>query len=445
MRILWIEDLGHDDCPEHNLDQSYEWKRVSTYFIAKSEIENNINQYDIVLLDINLTGNSDTSSSISKECLKGVLKKDDSPFELDPETFLKEAGFHLYIQLLEQGFPISHVAFLSANIGGGQQTYNAFKEKFNEARIKSPRAFEKNATNTQSKAIENPFELNHERKSKLAQWLNNCETPYIKLRRGITDVCDELEKKLDEDEKYESSSSQGKRLNSLSGLKKAMANSLEIQDFNDRLYELKNILPLRVPKDKKNLLKRLARSVVHQWDNPVQSKEYGAILKTARNWLSHGDMEISEIDVAFLFVLHARSISSTVSKGNVLDELIEKSLLSLFGLSELDECLDETIISSYYTMRREYKETKNCTEKLCKELLGDGKKSRYIDFIRSYQAHCEHKNKTTPDMKYLYRSFFHQFLGRKSQEKSKEVFRDGVMKAYAQAWIKLAHFDKASR
>jgi CheY-like chemotaxis protein len=110
MRILWVEDnervvenqqhLFGDFLTDHDL------KLISNFSQADSDISDKLYRYDLIVLDINLE-----ISSVDERVTKLANK-----FGLSNQTFLEEAGFHLYLKLLKQGFPQTRVIFLTANV-----------------------------------------------------------------------------------------------------------------------------------------------------------------------------------------------------------------------------------------------------------------------------------------------------------------------------------------
>ncbi|OQW90920.1 MAG: hypothetical protein BWK78_05915 [Thiotrichaceae bacterium IS1] len=113
MRILWVEDEASVIRDKMMLfgtyAQQHEVIDIQDFSAAYQRIKGELQQYDLLVLDIDLR-ESHKSSQIITELT--------SRFEdlTEPRTFLKEAGFHLYLMALEQGFPRERIAFLTGNM-----------------------------------------------------------------------------------------------------------------------------------------------------------------------------------------------------------------------------------------------------------------------------------------------------------------------------------------
>ncbi len=111
MRILWVEDNRNI---KQELEQTWFGEFLQTQQIerfrdfndAYKAISYKLSHYDLVVLDINLEYSTPVTTSDFTG--KIVFPKD--------RLFLEEAGFHLYLQLLEQGFPRNRVIFLTSNV-----------------------------------------------------------------------------------------------------------------------------------------------------------------------------------------------------------------------------------------------------------------------------------------------------------------------------------------
>ena len=115
MNLLWIEDNEKisdlkkkffDSCKE--FDQNIHNITIPKSFDeAYNEIMKAEKKYDYIILDINLE-----NFDIGKE---GKKLQTEYEYELDENKFLKEAGFHLYLRLLPQGFHKERIIFLTGN------------------------------------------------------------------------------------------------------------------------------------------------------------------------------------------------------------------------------------------------------------------------------------------------------------------------------------------
>ena len=104
LNILWVEDNFSPEKQKtwfngRNLE-------VKTNFISALEaIHENLNQYDLVILDIDLE-NSPQDEKITK-LAKYFFKTE--------AEFLKESGIFLFLKLIERGFTRDRIIFLTGN------------------------------------------------------------------------------------------------------------------------------------------------------------------------------------------------------------------------------------------------------------------------------------------------------------------------------------------
>jgi|WetSurMetagenome_2_1015567.scaffolds.fasta_scaffold02935_4 hypothetical protein len=109
MRILWIED--NDEVSQDSINKWFGYfenehsiKRFKSFGESYHYIDSNLSDFDLVILDINLEKGADVNTA---DFLHIVFPED--------KSFLKEAGFHLYLQLLYKGFPTNRIIFLTSN------------------------------------------------------------------------------------------------------------------------------------------------------------------------------------------------------------------------------------------------------------------------------------------------------------------------------------------
>jgi hypothetical protein len=110
MRILWIEDEKSVCQDKSNLfgifAQTQNIELSDDFSVAYQKIRTELRQYDLLVVDIDLRHSAENQTLIDLA----------NSFELTVPTFLKEAGFHLYLKALVQGFPDKRVVFLTGNI-----------------------------------------------------------------------------------------------------------------------------------------------------------------------------------------------------------------------------------------------------------------------------------------------------------------------------------------
>lgn len=124
MRILWIEDDTleiSDFFGPHQ--QFHDIEKQGDFSTAYQTLERRLRYYDVLVIDIDLRHSDDQQALVHQRA---------SLFELSGEDFLKEAGFHLYLNALEQGFPKKRMAFLTGNMNPDlrSKVYRKFKAAF---------------------------------------------------------------------------------------------------------------------------------------------------------------------------------------------------------------------------------------------------------------------------------------------------------------------------
>jgi len=173
MRILWVEDNGNVVKNRQHLFgdflESHDFQHISDFSLADSEISDKLCRYDLIILDINLE-----ASLVDKSVIELANK-----FELLNPDFLEEAGFHLYLKLLEQGFPQTQVIFLTGNINTIETRVEKilhFKKVINESTdAKEQRQVANELAPLMSFEERNKFEqmlIRGERKTQIFQWLD---------------------------------------------------------------------------------------------------------------------------------------------------------------------------------------------------------------------------------------------------------------------------------
>ncbi|NOS74510.1 MAG: hypothetical protein HOP36_08235 [Methyloglobulus sp.] len=368
MNILWVEDN-----PGNKKDfwfANRNVKNITDFSEAEETIAKELNSYDVVVLDIDLT-NSD----------KEIVRDKSEQFNLSPDDFLQKSGMVLFLILLERGFPRRQIIFLTGNtekntfselvekisssvdeeqiksatekalyfLSDEQKTY--LKQKDNKAEkvsfIKSLAINQDDSTyGIFSKAcndicIKPPNAIaksnDKEAQAELRNWLEDHErNDYLILRRGIIEGCQFLRTQK-EKLRFEKYSADEKKPAFL--------------DVDDYLDVLESFLPLREPSNKTAFYKLFVRTLAHEWEESVKPKKidddqtayaFSWIMKMTRNWMAHNSTAIfnnlTEQDVAYLFICNMRAIFDL---GNEAKDY-EKSLFLLFNKSEESEAFKES-------------------------------------------------------------------------------------------------------
>jgi hypothetical protein len=278
---------------------------------------------DAILIDINLSQGVDSTKPV-------------------PDGYVsKEGGFYIYNQIIRQGFPDSHIGFLT----GQQETVQWFQKRCEEIFMQKPRSFDKN---------DSEFE-------RLRNWLTDLEEDYLILRRGIIQGCCHVLSKL-----KERPANEVIRFHHF--LDKRRKPEELVNDLKNYLTILIDFWPLRCPNDKKTHYELFVRTLSHDWENAKPSEldrrlderlflqALGWIMKNARNWAAHQRVfkSLGEQQVAFLFLVNMRSMFQLDS--DVLP--FEKLLLRLFRQPLSESELSNLIEKNALNLARSYSSLK---------------------------------------------------------------------------------------
>lgn len=398
MRILWVED-------QHSEQKQALWFGdlaqaeivvIKDYAQAQERISKEMQRFDLLVLDINLEDSADNEQ----------IAQTAQAFALTKHEFLREAGFHLYVQLLEQGYDKERIVFFTGNVNETQlqraawafrqawrekpQTPDArtarreklsahFKEiqhivprqdaeelgallkKGNDAefwqRLDHLAEIGDNANNTynvfkrrfKEARMTPPHAIrkstDEQTRADLELWLSpHLRNSYLRLRDALVSMAEYVDSTLYDDDQILFN-----RYIPDTGQQFSQA------DLRAYFHQLAALLPQREPNDdeKLRIYQQLLRALVHEWDDKAKDARYptaplASILRRLRNWLAHGKTPdaINESLLTYLFWLNCRSMFNFAS-----DELqpAEYALLMLFshqGIERLQPALAaEPIVS----------------------------------------------------------------------------------------------------
>ena len=257
-----------------------------------------MNEIDAIILDIRLNNGDHVDFDLAIP----------EQYSNTPD-FHKNAGFYIFNDLIHLGFSAEKMCFMT----GEDSTFGDFKTKCREIYIPEIKCFEKR----DKKGYD-----------KLRVWLQEQESDYVKLRRGIIEGCKQL-KELKEKLCFDKYSKDDKKPAFL--------------DMDDYLDILESFLPLREPSNKAALYKLFIRTLAHEWEESVEPKRinddqttfaFSWIMKMSRNWMAHNSTAIfnnlKEQDIAYLFVCNMRAIFDL----GIDVKGYEKNLFILFNKSE---------------------------------------------------------------------------------------------------------------
>ena len=191
------------------------------------------------------------------------------------DDFKKNAGYYLFLYLLQRGMPQRNIAMLTGNKG---ETSAKWEEKFKAASLQSPKAFDRKQCELTKKVQTSAF----------VDWLNGVFKPSYRLRACMIAMTKLLQKMLDDE-----------------NIKRKLLTSNSIWTEKDtdgdyRSSAIRNFhpeyIPFRLPEDERNsaeILFHFISQIVIPWDKSLVHKcsnnnyPYYATLKTTRNWLAH--------------------------------------------------------------------------------------------------------------------------------------------------------------
>ena len=125
MKILWIEDQSKGTEEEFFSDsiRKHQIIQIKKFDDAFEKISNEIIEYDFVVMDLNLSESDIKDSKYAKKII--------SKYSIEEEEFVKEAGYHLAVELIvKKRFPLERIVFLTAYSDEGSGLINTIDEMF---------------------------------------------------------------------------------------------------------------------------------------------------------------------------------------------------------------------------------------------------------------------------------------------------------------------------
>lgn len=347
--ILWVED--EQKVEEYfSEEQSFRVHRQECMLELLEDLENEetFSRYSCAILDINLEnsfGYYDTidneeerSESDELEAIENILKRNqilvrpEHNLKQYDDQFKKNAGYYVYLYLVNRGMPPARICMLTANAGKNLNLTGAWEGNFKSAGLKPPEAFDRSLAK-----LENAKSIKKER-LKFEGWLAKTLTPAFRLRSCIIGMSFYAEKLLDNE-------------------------TLKVHMQN--LYRI----PLRLSEDKETASPEFISAlwqILQIWESHEDTvRAYHMTLKTARNWFAHRCLKkISLLTAAFLFGIGMRGL---------LGETIRK---------KIDTISDDENVNGYKCWERELL---SLIEELDKRKASVGKKEIGALVIESCQ------------------------------------------------------------
>jgi len=246
---------------------------------------------DYILLDIDLDvdGGQPDDDNVLESFMKFYDHYENAVDKNNPNiranvlgNLKKEAGYHLYHELVRIGFPHQHIIFCS-NHGDKQKQ---ILESFKKGRVKVPEIYTKDKN--------------------VSKWImEKNEDQYTTLRRGIYEGCHEISQKIEE----------GGEDSLLINRFTKNERKLSIDDAENYLYIIKSLLPLQIPSSDQNKAKLnlFVKILAYEWEvvDPKELPILPRIMKIIRNWVSHNTTLFYGTDekfVAYLFIVNMRAM-----------------------------------------------------------------------------------------------------------------------------------------
>ena len=276
-------------------------------------------------------------------------------FERDVGDFKKNAGYYLFLYLLQRGMPQKNIAMLTGNKG---ETSVRWQKKFREANLQSPKAFDR---------VQCALTKRNQT-SEFVDWLKSVFSPPYRLRACMVAMTAVLQKILDDDiEKTRMTCGSMWSEKDSDGDNRSSA----VRNFHPEY------IPLRLSEEADEILLPFISQIIAPWDKstlPDKSAEYPyfATMKTARNWLAHriirkltlqAECFLFGICMRGLFNLSDSDTSAATEYRNWEDELLRLTK-KLDG--NYPSCIDEMstlVVSSSEELRTRSDYEKNFAHK----------------------------------------------------------------------------------
>ncbi len=306
--------VTHKDETEAYIPEPYRFRvhLFVNFYDALLDLMEHANQYSCALLDINLENGfpmtsfpedvQDPFASIQANLAqKNICIRPDE----DYATFQKNAGYYLYLYLIQSGMPEDRITILTANTGQSakkneeyQNLTDRWKELFEEAGMKAPHVIEKR---DDSSCI-----------ADVQAWFDHVLTPPYELRSCVMMMSRCLRQNLPSIIRQKESGGKNPIYQGFAFRSKG--------DYQKKAHFLLDglcFLPIRMPEDATRFFYNIVWHIAQPWEAaiPVTQKDgssygYWTTMRTTRNWMAHDviqQFDALEIE-AFLFGLSLRGM-----------------------------------------------------------------------------------------------------------------------------------------
>jgi hypothetical protein len=263
-----------------------------------------VNEIDAIILDIRLNNGDHVDLDLAIP----------EPYS-NTEEFHKNAGFYIFNDLIHLGVPAEKMCFMT----GEDSTFGDFKAKCLEIYVPQMKCFEK-----RDKKGKKGYD-------ELRAWLQEQESDYVQLRRGIIEGCRFLKNHIEiekDDDNIQFRDFVKKEDNKP---------TIEIPttDIENYLDVVSQLLAIKEPIDQNIQYRLFLRTLVHEWEENIHPKNlkekypqfftkdqpnsfrkmndiytFAWLMKMTRNWVSHANLlePLNSQIIAFLFLINMRAM-----------------------------------------------------------------------------------------------------------------------------------------
>ena len=308
----WDEKDGLEDSKNHDSDISYVFgnkysnsvKLFDNVKDALKFIDNNINFFDCVVLDVNLTKTLDKEKEL-KETLeeKGIRINEEKDIG-------KYCGYYIYLYLLKSGFPTERICIFTGNKGENNST-EKWEKVFHNAGIVPPKS------------------INRKDIEELQKWIDSCYiNTYYSTRCTVYKACEYWKAWL-KDIKRKNNIAFNQIYYSKDDDEKS---SIEPDIFINMLNRVEMLYPINMPPNCKAVYYQALQVVTsfHEESAKIQNikddseiKRYHQAVRNYRNWSAHNKFKSSEINeevFIYMFYVTLRTYFKEVDKQFYIDD-----------------------------------------------------------------------------------------------------------------------------
>ena len=380
--IIWVDDFDNKDISLSSIPLENEWdseediigethendinmifgekyagqvKPIKDILEMLNNIDNHLNEYDCIILDVNLEKSLDEEQKKLVKDLcekKGVRTGDDIG---------KCGGYYIYLYLLKSGFPTSNICMFTGNKGENNST-GRWEKKFLDAGICPPESIIRTDN------------------IKLCEWINElfCKE-YYKTRLLVYKACEYWKRKLETTESVEIEFNkiyyQG---NSDYLIEKA--NFVEMLDCIERLF------PIMEPTNSESIYYQVLQvlTMYHEESAKIDflNKEkfshirrYHQAIRNFRNWSAHNQFIDNKIDAnlfVYIFCITLRTyFLCTENQCDIIcdeyeREYVEDIINNVFDFTKFQKIYNEAFNRHFDKVKNFGRKKNNCWD--CKDM-----------------------------------------------------------------------------